>query len=141
MRQRTETTSEPQPTICYDRVSTVSLSAFVASTGRRDPLHTLVGFFTLLLAFVTVAACDRAAPQRPSSERFEVYPPPTLSLSALQLAPDGRRLAVVAKNQLWVRTFDSVRFEPIADTAGASSPFWWPDGRTLAFFADGALKR
>ena len=31
--------------------------------------------------------------------------------------------------------------QPLAGTEGAASPFWSPDGRSLAFFAGGALKR
>jgi serine/threonine protein kinase/Tol biopolymer transport system component len=66
---------------------------------------------------------------------------PTLALS-----PDGRRLAFVATDatgraQLWLRTLDSGAARPLADTAGAGTPFWSPDGRWLAFVAAGVLRK
>jgi len=66
--------------------------------------------------------------------------------SRLALSPDGRRLAFVAadkngSNGLWVRALDSLTAHPLAGTAGAQGPFWSPDSRFLAFFADNKLKR
>src|SRR6185503_2249168 len=62
------------------------------------------------------------------------------------LSPDGRRLAFVASvahdpSQLWIRALDSLTPEPVAGTHGAEYPFWSPDSESIAFFADGTLKR
>ncbi|MBX7184906.1 MAG: protein kinase, partial [Vicinamibacteria bacterium] len=63
----------------------------------------------------------------------------------LAIAPDGRRVAYAAlKNGstgLYVRAVDA--FEPVAleGTEGAGFPFFSPDGQSIAFFADGMLKR
>ncbi len=62
------------------------------------------------------------------------------------LSPDGRRLAFVArdasgKTLLWLRPIDSLAAQPQAGTEDASFPFWSPDSRSLAFFAQGKLKR
>src|SRR5204863_10210857 len=63
----------------------------------------------------------------------------------LSLSPDGRRLAFIAINQgqrrLYLRTLDQIEAQPVKDTDGAYSPFWSPDSRTIAFFADGKLKK
>jgi eukaryotic-like serine/threonine-protein kinase len=64
----------------------------------------------------------------------------------IALSPDGRRLAFVATGRdgrivLWVRHLDALTAQPIAGTDGASSPFWSPDGRYVAFVADRKLKR
>jgi Tol biopolymer transport system component len=64
----------------------------------------------------------------------------------LALSPDGSRLAQVAPGPdgrlvLWVRRLDGGDERPLAGTEGASSPFWSPDGRRLAFVADNKLKR
>jgi Tol biopolymer transport system component/predicted Ser/Thr protein kinase len=59
-------------------------------------------------------------------------------------SPDGRRIAFVAAGALadtalWVRPLDGAA-RRIDGTEGARSPFWSPDGESLGFFADGALK-
>jgi serine/threonine protein kinase len=63
----------------------------------------------------------------------------------LALSPDGRRLVfsatVTGKRQLWLRPLDTFTNQPLAGTDGADSPFWAPDGRYLAFFADNKLKK
>jgi eukaryotic-like serine/threonine-protein kinase len=63
----------------------------------------------------------------------------------VSLSPDGRRLAFVsylgARQQLWVRSLDTVAAQPLAGTEGAAFPFWSPDGRYMGFFAPGSLKK
>ena len=65
---------------------------------------------------------------------------------SLALSPDGRTLALCGGSdeehfQMWLRPLDSLKVQPLADTHGATYPFWSPDGRTIGFFADGQLKR
>ena len=73
-------------------------------------------------------------------------PSPVASAAQLALSPDGRHLAFIAAtrggaSQIWVRPLDSVLAQPLAGTEGASFPFWSHDGRFIAFFAAGKLKR
>jgi serine/threonine protein kinase/Tol biopolymer transport system component len=79
--------------------------------------------------------------------RFTI-PPPTGSTfeGMLALSPDGTRLAFVAtgpdgRDRLLVRPLDSLETRSLEGTEGAEFPFWSPDGRSLAFFANGKLKR
>lgn len=61
------------------------------------------------------------------------------------LSPDGRVIVFVARGeaggrwQLYARRLDELRAIPIAGTEGAFAPFFSPDGRSIAFFADGQL--
>ena len=66
---------------------------------------------------------------------------------APQVSPDGRRLAFVGYDAagtrlLYLRALDAVAVgQSLADTDGASMPFWSPDGAWLGFFAQGKLKK
>src|SRR5262249_31806744 len=65
---------------------------------------------------------------------------------SLAVSPDGRDLAFVAlsaqrKTALWVRPIGSLAARVLPDTEGASFPFWSPDGRFIAFFANGKLRK
>jgi Tol biopolymer transport system component len=64
----------------------------------------------------------------------------------VSISPDGTQLAFAAAGpneprSLWLRRFSDLEPRKVAGTEGARSPFWSPDGRSLAFFADGQLKR
>jgi eukaryotic-like serine/threonine-protein kinase len=61
-------------------------------------------------------------------------------------SPDGQRVAFVAlgsdgKQLLWVRPLNATSAQPLAGTDGAAFPFWSPDSRYIAFFANGKLNR
>ncbi len=64
----------------------------------------------------------------------------------LALSPDGRTLAFVAADSLgvsnlWLRPLDSFGATLLPGTEGALLPFWAPDGKAVAFFALGKLRR
>jgi eukaryotic-like serine/threonine-protein kinase len=82
--------------------------------------------------------------------QFDVEPPESSVLLTLSpvgrffsLSPDGRSLALAAESRLggklWVRSLDSVVPRAVAD--GGYSPFWSPDGASIAFFSEGKLKK
>src|SRR5262249_13446293 len=45
------------------------------------------------------------------------------------------------QNRLWLRQMDSASTRQLPGTDNADYPFWSPDNRSIAFFADGKLKR
>jgi len=108
-----------------------------------------------LLALVTALGLALLYIRQPSPEaqvaRFSINLPPGTTTVAntapvLALSPDGRRLVFAAsdaagKSQLWLRPFDSFATQPLSGTDGAAYPFWSPDGRHVAFFADNKLKK
>ena len=63
----------------------------------------------------------------------------------LAVSPDGRHIAFVTlssgRRQLWLRQRSGVSLQAMAGTENAASPFWSPDSRWVAFFADGKLKK
>jgi eukaryotic-like serine/threonine-protein kinase len=65
-------------------------------------------------------------------------------IAPVALSPDGTVLAtVVVKEGAWflnLRNLQSGQARVLDDTEGASFPFWSPDGRSVAFFANGKLK-
>ena len=65
--------------------------------------------------------------------------------AAVSLSPDGATLAFVAQqanpSRLFVRPLDQLQAAALPGTEGAAGPFFSPDGRWLAFFADGKLKK
>ena len=91
--------------------------------------------------------------QPAEASRFDVSLPPAATLGGnrivtrLAVAPDGRQLAFVAttdgRDQLWVRSLDSLEPRVLEGTEGAGSPFWSPDSRFIGFFdrAAGLLKK
>ena len=66
-------------------------------------------------------------------------------LASIAVAPNGSRVLFVADSDgqphVWIRDLDSVVARALPGTGGARFPFWSPDGRSIAFFADGLLKR
>jgi serine/threonine protein kinase len=73
----------------------------------------------------------------------------TLSFSARDAAvsPNGHTVAIVGhreaerNNALWIYEPGSQESTSVANTEGASFPFWSPDGQSIGFFADGKLKK
>jgi eukaryotic-like serine/threonine-protein kinase len=73
--------------------------------------------------------------------------PVTLSANNIALSPDGRTLAIVAywaqtsKYVLWTHPVGGRSATPVPGTEDAAHPFWSPDSRSIAFFAQGKLKK
>jgi eukaryotic-like serine/threonine-protein kinase len=123
-------------------------------TGTRDRLRDRLAWAIALLAIGVATVASVAYFQRTTEAvplvRFTVGPPdkgafdPTAAF--LTLSPDGSKLAFVATGpsgtpQVWIRAVDSLSSLPVQGTERAIQPFWSADGRSLAFYADGALKR
>jgi Tol biopolymer transport system component len=64
---------------------------------------------------------------------------------SLAISPDGTRIVYVANARLYSRAMSESEARPIAGTEGAqggvTNPVFSPDGRSIAFHSQGALKR
>ena len=59
---------------------------------------------------------------------------------------DGRYFVFAATKEagttsLWIRPLDSAEARPLPGTDGGQTPIWSPDGRSVAYYADGKLKK
>jgi Tol biopolymer transport system component len=75
------------------------------------------------------------------AQRGTAAPAPHVAVS-----PDGQRLAYVMfaadnRPQVWLKRLDAASGQPMPGTDDASFPFWSPDGRFIAYFAGGKLKK
>ncbi len=62
------------------------------------------------------------------------------------ISPDGRLIVFTAVDtgkgtQLWIRPLEALEAHPLAGAEHGILPFWSPDSRYVAFFADGKLKK
>jgi len=90
----------------------------------------------------------------PTVVQFQVAAPEKMFFNFRGLAgppipsPDGKKVVFVAYVQgepnarsLWLRSLQSTDSQMIRSSEGATYPFWSPDSNSLAFFAEGKLKR
>lgn len=81
--------------------------------------------------------------------KFTLTPPDGsnfVELDPVVLSPDGRYMVFPAadnsgETELWIRPLDEVSARRIEGTKGAAFPFWSPDSRNVAFFANEKLYR
>ena len=78
---------------------------------------------------------------RVTGNAFVISPPEGLTLNGFSVSPDGRRVGFIASGSdrsvpsaIWVRPIDAVTAQPLPGTEGATSLFWSPDSRFIAFF-------
>lgn len=73
------------------------------------------------------------------------YSPLAIGRRAIVISPDSSSLIYCGeqngKSQLFIRPFDSFEARAIPGTEGAYSPFFSPDGHSIAFFAANTLKK
>src|SRR6266542_912997 len=126
----------------------------VAPGSARKSLERVAWILAALFGIGLAVTLTLSALRRPRASgegravKLSVLPPEKAAFvpGMIALSPDGSPLAFVAggaegKNFLWVRPFDSLEARPLPGTEGAYAPFWSPDSRFLAFFAEGKLKK
>lgn len=155
-RSRTSRVSTIRPAYSPSSMATAASPPSSGSTSRS-----IRGFSTYLpwaitaISIIAVAMMawfwGRQPEASPRTMRFALEAPEDNSLrvapsTAIVMSPDGSHIAFVAadsigETHLWVRSLNAFVAQMLSGTEGASFPFWAPDSRRLAFFADGKLKK
>lgn len=110
----------------------------------------LVATAALLVAIAVLALSlglrNESAVMAGGARRIQQTAPPGTSIvSNGVVSPAGRHLAFVARREesgrtaLWIRPLDAAEPYVLPGTEGASMPFFSPDGKMIAFFANGRL--
>jgi hypothetical protein len=100
----------------------------------------VVVLFTFAILTIQSRRWEPLATPAPAVTRFTVDAPAG-SPARLSLSPDGRKLAFVSGQRIYVREFNSLESRAVDGTDGAGTPFWSPDGRFLAFVSGGKLRK
>jgi tRNA A-37 threonylcarbamoyl transferase component Bud32 len=125
----------------------------VARRKNREKLAWAVAAAAIAAAGLATFGYLRRAPQAAMRVGAFVLAPEKSELQladagcgSLTVSPDGRLITFAArdadgKTSLWLRAIGELAAKPIPGTQGATFPFWSPDSRFLAFFADGKLQK
>ena len=122
----------------------------------QPPSHSLSAWRSIALMAAVVAASilisnwgrvfPGSIPAGHGLIRFTLDPPPGVEIvSGGVLSPDGAVVAFVGQRdsdpaRLWINELRKNEPHVLPGTEQAFRPFWAPDGRSLAFFAEGKLK-
>jgi eukaryotic-like serine/threonine-protein kinase len=98
------------------------------------------------LAWYLAARQPAAAPPAQFTLSFAGQDPDVAVRTVPSPSPDGRYFVFVGSSRngppsLWIRAIESAESRAIPGTEGAQIPIWSPDGLSIAFFADGRLKK
>ena len=127
-----------------DEAQEAGPTSATSSSRRWAVAGWIVAGVTAMLALVAGGLLLRREPSTAQTMHLQVSLPVN-DVFTFALSPDGGTLAyrglAEGKDRLWLRSFESGQERPLEGTTGAYGIFWAPNGQSLAFFADGWLKR
>jgi eukaryotic-like serine/threonine-protein kinase len=116
---------------------------------RIPSYYWLATALAVVLAGSLAVAHFREDPPEERAVSFLITPPDlvtTPDADSIAVSPSGDRVLFIGvgpdgSKQLWMRALGSLTADVIAGTDLVDGAFWSPDGRSVAFFASGKLKR
>jgi len=128
-----------------------SADALRAQEDVRAPRWHRVGPWALAGALLLglAVAIGLWAPWRPAESpvetRVDISTPAGVDPFSIAISPDGRLVVFAAseggQSRLWLRSLANGSVQSLPGTNGATYPFWSPDSRSIAYFANTRLMR
>jgi predicted Ser/Thr protein kinase len=124
------------------RMALSSLGTTQATSGGRAWGRVVPWMAAALCAAAALWFALRPRTRQPEEMRVLTVAEPegTKSIQTARISPDGRFLAIVADNRLWIRPLNSPVARPVEESFEAHRMFWAPDSSAVGFFAEGKLK-
>jgi eukaryotic-like serine/threonine-protein kinase len=134
-----------------DAVIEPDVEAVTAVASQSIYRHPLL-WVPALMAVAALISLAYALWSRPSSDhrmvtRLSIPMPPDQKLTDYPaISPDGRTIAYISQKgteeqKLYLRSLNSFESKEVSGSSGAQQPFFSPDGKWIAFFAQGKLKK
>ncbi len=144
---------DPEAAAAEQAAAALAQAAAARSAQRARRLRWMLASVAIVAAVAIVGMALLAVPAirylrevPPPETRVDIVTPATDQPESFALSPDGRQIVFVASGEdgisrLWLRSLSATTAQPLAGTEGAQLPFWSPDSRSVAFFANGELQR
>jgi len=145
-KDRLQSIGDARRLLAEDVASTPA--AMAARPTLRHPLVLALALITIAsLAFAVFALRNQPATVQKTAARFTIPLPPGQEITTYPaISRDGRTVAYVTQqgtddSQLYLRDLNSFEARAVAGSGGARQPFFSPDGKWVAYFAQGQLQK
>ena len=134
------------------RLALASADDAAPAPARDDPSRRRLVWASAVVAVVSLAVAafaiwNRPAPVQKTAVRLTIPLPPGQELTSFPaITRDGQTVAYVTRQgtddaQLYLRDLSSFEPRAVTGSSGALQPFFSPDGKWVAFFAQGQLQK